>query len=325
MATEDADEEEDVPSCLETTELSSQFQNLEDYEIERQRLEALRLKIAHRLRKEMRGLGGEENELAEKEALKLEGCDSEVWLRCEACHAATRGRTRCKRRWCPTCQPMLAAKRAAKYERAAALIKWPLHVTLTKKNTKDLRKESLRELLEAFRDFRRSTLWTRSVTGGMVSCELTNKGRGWHPHLHILCDSRWLAEDTPPPMPYHSRGRKAALLKAAAEELQKKWSPYVGQKSSSIKARRCSAQEAVREVLKYAVKGSELAECEGSVFEVIRAMKGNRLYTTFGSLYKLRSELKEPPKRPCKCGRCGAEGTIKPEEIVVREAMNGRR
>lgn len=272
------------------------------------RNDASRVALAARLR----------SEGAVEEAMKLEACNQTMVLRCSACHHPVRGRTACKRRWCPVCARVLAAERVSIYETCAKLITWPLHVTLTIRNVEDLRFDTLKKLLRDFKRLRATRLWSRSVTGGMVALEITHKGRGWHPHLHILCDCQFLAYKTMTPQRYHSKERKAALYQAAAVELHDEWCRITEQRTASIKARRCAASEAVREVLKYAVKGSEMLAYKGRAADVIAAMKSTRLFACFGSLYGRRAEMEAEQKQPCACAACGEKGTMMPEEVLAR-------
>lgn len=73
----------------------------------------------------------------------------------------------------------------------------PIHVTLTLKNTEDLQHgfDSIREAWSKMVTCRRKALsssgrhktieWCK-VQGGVKSLEVTNKGKGWHPHIHVL-------------------------------------------------------------------------------------------------------------------------------------------
>ena len=277
--------------------------------------DALRVKLAARFRRE--------NEPGEAE--KLENCNQPLFLRCSDCQHQVKARTACRRRWCPVCARVLAARRVAKYEKAAALMKWGLHVTLTVTNKQALGLDDLRQLLRHFKKLRRTVLWTRSVLGGFVALEITNKGKGWHPHLHILCDCEWLAYKTPPPMRWHSKERKAELYAAAAVELHDTWCGIVGQKVASIKVRRCAASDAIREVLKYAVKGSEMLEFKGRAADVVAAMKHTRLSTPFGSMYGRGKETEPDKPAPCACAECGAIGSMMPEEVLARFVKNDAR
>jgi hypothetical protein len=203
-------------------------------------------------------------------------------------------------------------------------MQWPLHVTLTRSNIGSISQDDVRALKKAFSKLRRTKLWTKNVKGGLVGVELTNKGHGWHPHLHTLCDAKWLAMKTPEPQRWHSRTRKAELCQQASQELMETWSGLIGQLVSSIKVRRCDGETAVREVLKYAVKGSDLVECEEKIGDAIRAISGGRLTTPYGSMFGLKEELKQR-KKPFACPTCNEVGTMIPEEVEEKIRNSCRR
>lgn len=74
-------------------------------------------------------------------------------------------------------------------------------ITLTVKNGPDLRErylhltKSLRKAINGRRQQRSGNGWGRSefgkIAGGVASLEITNRGKEWHPHVHILavCDT----------------------------------------------------------------------------------------------------------------------------------------
>ena len=183
-----------------------------------------------------------EDEGADDLAKILDECGQELRLRCIECQALTKTVTRCRKRYCPCCAPLLAFERSVKYGVAAQRLRWPLHVTLTIQNNDTMTTELLRWLLKCFRRLRQRKLWKNTVAGGWVSLEITNRGKGWHPHLHILADAEWLAIKTPPPRRTDSRDRKAKLCKSAATELGDEWADIVGQETASVKTRRCSGE-----------------------------------------------------------------------------------
>jgi len=240
----------------------------------------------------------EEDELAEK----LRKCGELTVIICTGCGGKHEAEKRCSLKWCPVCQRKRATQRSLRYEKAAAAMKWPMHITLTRANLATISQADVHALKKAFKALRRQVLWKTNVLGGIVSVELTNTGKGWHPHMHILADCEWLAVETPKPQRWHSRERKKQLCKSASQELERAWSTCIDQLVSSIKVRRCDGITAVREVLKYAVKGSDLADSPEAIGPAIRAISAGRLCTPFGSLYGL--DLKDAKKPPLKC-QCG--------------------
>jgi hypothetical protein len=236
-------------------------------------------------------------------------CGSEILLQCSECGVRKKGRAHCDRRWCPICARRLSAARCAKHERAVAALKWPLFVTLTVRNRATLARDTLVWLLRCFRRLRQTVWWKRcNVRGGFVSLEITNEGRGWHPHLHLIVDCEWLATETAPPPKWWSREKKAAVFKRAAAELEMQWARLVKQPTASVRTRRAfgsvGGKRVIQEIMKYAVKPSALVESHGSATEVIDAMKRTRLFRGFGSCHKLKLDDVPRDPVPCECGAC---------------------
>lgn len=247
----------------------------------------------------------------------LEKCGQELRMRCVHCGHRKTAETRCKKRWCPSCAYFIAAERVDKYRAAAEAFEWPLFVTLTVKNTID--PEGLQRVKDSWGKLRRRKLITTKVRSGIVGYEMTNKGHGWHPHIHALLDCRWLALHVPEPVRTDSAEVKKAKCRAAAEELSALWCQVIGQETASVKIRRGDPQALV-EVLKYSVKGNELVECQDKASDLIRVMLGMRLITTFGEIRK-KVEDEDPEEEDntesgCECENCGSRGTTMPEEII---------
>lgn len=261
-----------------------------------------------------------EDEIAER----LSSCGKERELTCTCCGATHEVETRCRKKWCPVCCRRIAAERSLKFERLIAKMKWPLFVTLTMKNVDDLSFGAVRSLRRAFGKLRRKTIWTRRVVGGVASIEVTNIGNGWHPHLHAVVDCEWLAVKSDAPKADWSRERKAGAYKRAAKELEAAWAKCLGQPSASVKVKRVYSDTVAKEVAKYSVKGSDLVESAGSVGDLIRALEGTRLVTTFGTCFGAGAVVEPSARAPLMC-QCGASGDWLPTDIVDRIARSSHR
>jgi len=252
------------------------------------------------------------------EADVLRRCGEEVGLVCTCCGAEKMAIQHCDRRYCPMCAPALSAERVSKTRRAVEAMRWPLAVTLTIKNVPRLSRSVFGGLLKSFRKLRQRVLWRSCVVGGFVACEVTNRGKGWHPHLHILADCEWLAIHARPPRRADSAEARAAAFRASASELERDWSAIVGQDQSSVRVRRKAGRDgavsAQMEAMKYSVKPDALLAGEGSALEVIQAIKGVRLFSGFGSCYGLKLDEKKPPARPCAI--CGEVAPVLPARLV---------
>ena len=113
----------------------------------------------------------------------LEEATGKVALQAKHCHD----------RFCQVCAGAKARDYAA---RTAEVFKdqRPLFITLTLADTRDGLAASLRRLQEGFQDLRRTVLWKHAVRGGIAFIEVkwSTKAQRWHPHLHVLADSRYI-------------------------------------------------------------------------------------------------------------------------------------
>lgn len=258
----------------------------------------------------------------------LAKCGEPFLLHCSSCGFQHIAEKRCGRKWCPVCVRKIATQRSLKYERAAALCAWPLFVTLTRANLGTLAREDIADLMKRFTKFRRQVFWKNNVKGGVACCEITNTGKGWHPHLHALIDCKWLAIETPYPHTSLSRDRKKKLFQRAAAELERNWSKCLGQLVSSVKVKRASDAEIAKEVCKYSVKGSDLVDSPDPIGPAIWAITGTRLVRPFGSFFGKALLLPEEKKLPLPCPACAAKNSWVTDEQVKaysRQAFDSRR
>ncbi|HCF3644471.1 TPA: protein rep, partial [Pseudomonas aeruginosa] len=221
---------------------------------------------------------------AEKAAASLASCGNYLHFR----EYFTVGKVRlhnatfCKQHLiCPLC----AIRRGAK-SLGAYLARWeviraerpdlkPYLLTLTVKNGDDLEErhshltKSLRKLMHHRRDFNAGTRgapWTElcKAEGGVYTHEQTNKGKGWHPHTHmiILCASA----------PSQS-ALSAEWHKITGDSMIVDCRPITGGESGDY-------SEGFMEVFKYAVKFSDLSLDDN--WHAAQVLKGKRLLNSFG-------------------------------------------
>jgi hypothetical protein len=202
----------------------------------------------------------------------LDGCHSYfTFARCKGCHTVRKFPNRCDRFYCPSCQPGLAKARAGSVEWWTKGISQPKHVVLTIKNTADLTRGHIKELKKWFSALRRRK-FARNWVGGFYSVEVTNEGKGWHLHLHILVDARWID----------------------AGELAIQWGKVTNQAGHIVKVKDVREGSYLAEVTKYAVKGSQLAKWTGEQIRTfIQAFQGVRCFGVFGSLFGKRTQWAE--------------------------------
>jgi hypothetical protein len=173
---------------------------------------------------------------------------------------------------------------------------------VTVRNTTELTREHIMQVKKWWRLLRRRK-FCRNWLGGFYSLEITNEGRGWHIHIHALVNARWI--DAP----------KLAL----------EWDNVTNGMGRIVKVQDCRQQDYLLEVLKYAVKGSQLAKWSApDVATFIRAMTGVRAFGVFGSLYAKRTEFAEwlaivkAGHRVCACG-CNQARYFSEAEWIIHE------
>jgi len=125
------------------------------------------------------------------------------------------------------------------------------------------------------------------VRGGLSSLEVTNEGKGWHLHSHLLLDSDFIPIDI----------------------IAQKWAKLIGQDFAIVKIKSVQDKSYLQEVTKYVVKGSDLASWPGhQIAEFIDAMTGIRCFGTFGTLFKDRAKRakakKELGPKQMECSNC---------------------
>lgn len=159
-------------------------------------------------------------------------------------------------------------------------------ITFTVKNGEDLaeREQHLQASLRRLMTRRRLTLsgsrgakYTELVkaAGGVYTVEVTNRGNGWHPHVHMLalCSSR-----------------------PSEAALQEEWLEVTGDSFVvDVTEGYGDPVESFMEVFKYAVKFSDLSPAQN--WHAAQLLKGRRLINPFGCLWGVKvpeSLLDEP-------------------------------
>jgi hypothetical protein len=177
--------------------------------------------------------------------------------------------------------PLCAIRRGAK-ALGAYLTRWqviqaerpelrPYLLTLTVKNGDDLEERqkhltrSLRNLMDHRRNFNagvRGAPYTElcKALGAVYTLELTNKGKGWHPHCHMIV----LAASEP-----SQAALSAEWHKITGDSMIVDCRPITGDPS-----------EGFMEVFKYAVKFSDLTLEDN--WQAAQILKGKRLLGSFG-------------------------------------------
>jgi hypothetical protein len=234
---------------------------------------------------------------------KMAQCHTiETFKLCNGCRKVSKFFNRCELFFCPVCAPRLSRERKEAIEWWTKQVNQPKHLVLTVRNTLDLTKPYVQFLKAALGRLRRSKCF-KAVSGGFYSMEVTNEGRGWHVHFHILLDAPWLC------MP----------------DVSQVWAKLVGQDFAICKIKDCRGADYLKEVTKYAVKGSELAKWSGdTIANFIESFDGVRFFGVFGSLYGKRTQWKAwieaitEIKPLCSCG-CDSWRLLSPEQLLWEE------
>lgn len=208
------------------------------------------------------------NELADR----IRNCHLDKTVRmCRGCRKTSVFWNRCDINWCPICTEKLARERRESVEWWTKQIRQPKHVVLTARNTNTFDRGTVLRMKDAFTKLRRRK-FARNWQGGFYSLEVTNESRGWHLHMHILVDSRWID----------------------ASELARQWADCIGDTIAIVKVKDARENHYLKEVTKYAVKGNDLAGWSTpDIISLIEAFEGVRTFGVFGSLYGKRTEWKE--------------------------------
>lgn len=278
--------------------------------------QVLRSMLADRLRREHR------SDLANV----LDKCAEEVRMQCVCCRSGMVVERGCAKRWCPVCAPRITARRLDRMSRIAPRMQWPLAVTLTVQN-KAHSAECITALKEQFRAFRRTDFWADRVKGGIMSFEVTHRGKGWHPHLHALVDCRWLAVATPEPTRFMTARAKAHLCKRAQYELSQVWGAYIQGKRAQVWVERAWGK-ALAETLKYCIKPSDLIDCACGAGEMIDEIDSGKAIGTFGNCHACSKDfvgMEEAVMKERECSDCGAKKSIVPNDCLARMMAEPRK
>lgn len=170
----------------------------------------------------------------------------------------------CRDRWCKPCAAQKSRTIASNLaDRLAGRV--VRLITLTLRSSDQPLSDQIDRLYRCFTNLRRSRLWRTRVTGGAAFFEVTvsaTTGR-WHPHLHIVCEGKFLAQ----------------------KALSRKWEEVTGDsKIVDVRFVR-DCRKAAAYVAKYVAKPfpSSIESDLSRLIEAIAASKGRRTCMTFGS------------------------------------------
>ena len=194
------------------------------------------------------------------------------------------------------------------------MMQWPAMLTLTRANSDD--PETVRIFRSEWSKMRRRKLVAEKIKGGVCGIEITNTGKGWHPHLHAIIDCRWLAIHTPPPHWGDSPEVVKEKCQHAQGELAWLWGAVCKQKNSQVWVTRVHDIGALVYSLKYSIKGSDLVESAEPIGPLLRVLAKTRLVSAFGSMHGKTKEMDADERPVMCCESCGQEKTLCPASVI---------
>jgi len=207
-------------------------------------------------------------------------------VQCVSCGSVGKFPNRCDHHECPECQPRLAHERVRALEWWIKEVSQPKHVVLTCRNVPELHPGHVSEFKEWIRRLRR-TKFARNWLAGIYSLEVTNNGKGWHIHAHLVVEARYIDK----------------------AQLSETWQRVTNRHGAIVDVRDCRKKDYLREVCKYAAKGSQIASwTPQQIVQFITAFEHLRTFGVFGSLHGKRTKFREwlesicADKHTCTCG-----------------------
>lgn len=188
---------------------------------------------------------------------------------CECCGFVHHHDYHCNKRFCPCCAWQLSCERRSVLEKCAEHLRQPKHVVLTARNNKSLA-QMFKVVLAGVRKLRRREIFSK-VRGGWCSFEVTNEGRGWHVHAHLLLDAPFIP----------------------ADQLAREWGACVGQDFAIVKLKDAREKKYLAEVTKYTVKPSVFIKWpHDRRVEFVKSIRGKRMFFAFGHVAEITRQIR---------------------------------
>jgi len=236
-----------------------------------------------------------------------------VYYECQNqdCGSVGRGRNHCGMRVCSDCAGRMKGKLLAKYQKAIPKLKECYKrklklVTLTVKNVPELQApdfNAISLIKDAFYRLRYRPVLRKKIYGGVYGVEATNKGKGWHVHIHALISSEFI-RDACKEMKQARNIKEEKILErekcAHCKEkcLREFWRQETG--SSVVDIKKADA-EGIIEVIGYIAKPLSTKNSE-LLFEWWLVMKNRPFLKPFGEFYFMRKV-----KASLTCPWCGGQ------------------
>ena len=153
-------------------------------------------------------------------------------------------------------------------------------VTLTVPNQADAY-DAFRLLVQSFRKLRGTAWWKKHVDGGVYVMEATFRNDLWHVHLHCIILALYMPQ----------------------AELSDLWKTASGAIIVDVRQIR-KGTDTIQYLTKYVTKTDVPLEQQG---KLSYALKGSRLYSTFGSWHSIKLKV---PRVECPCKKCGSNDWV---------------
>lgn len=226
----------------------------------------------------------------DKVAEHLNDCSEvELLLGCQSCGHTQYVVYHCQTRVCPICSYWQAIDRANFVRRLLKKMKFPKMITLTIPARNEDPRETIKYLRNCFQKLRDRKLFS-VVNGGAYQIEVKVKEGHFHIHMHVILDA---------PFIHYT-------------QLYKEWADITETAGVQVDIRAAKSEAQINYIVKYSQKAAELRADGSDVVRWWNAVKGSRLFGTFGKWYNVKLEdLLEPNEETRKappCPNCGAEG-----------------
>ena len=206
---------------------------------------------------------------------------------CKDCQGTRYILHKCGHRLCPICSYHVSRLRADFLKRISAKIAHPKLITLTIPTQGDDYEKGFKLIVGAFRKLRKDRLF-RAIKGGAYSYEVVPHESYYHIHLHLLVDAPFIPQ---------------TILFAA-------WRRMIGVQYASVDIKAATSDAAREYITKYAAKNHAIATDPDLIWKLYAAIKGRRLFGTFGSWYNVKMDddptvdERTPKAGVCPC--CGS-------------------
>lgn len=150
-------------------------------------------------------------------------------------------------------------------------------------------RDGIKFIRASFTKLREQKVW-KPVVGGCYQIELKEKEDGWHIHIHVLMDAPFLPK----------------------QKIFSSWKKILGLPYASIDIKACRTKKQREYVTKYVSKSETFNNDVQKALNWYEAVKGSRLFGTFGTWYNAKIEELLSPEEfeifvPA-CENCGESG-----------------